>query len=406
MAEIKQGVLGATRGKIGPVVGYIWRGKNWLRSKPSKSKKKPTAKQLLQWDKMSLVSTYASKFRDFVNAYCPRAKVGEKWLIGKEQLISRMMKQGITMINGLQHIAVEQTILSIGNLAPAVIRKINIMKTGKFKVQWDNSLVNAMTLDTDSLTMMLYNETLDKFVAIHNVGNRVEKYAHFSVPTEWNNGKIYFWSMWESADGSMHSTSCFHGMIELIEELEIGNGEQVEGNEKEVAGNGKQVGGNGESHNLDKVQTQLASTPPVSFAKNVCKTSFLRSALCHTKLGNTKQEVTEVISLEQVQKIALKQYLEEVASTANVEENNASAEESVKENEITLSSNAIKERELKKWTPPGYTRRVNKRILKEVDKIENGEDDVKEQSSPKLNGIIEGARSILDIKDVRMEQKE
>ncbi|MGL4584712.1 MAG: hypothetical protein ACRCVU_17230, partial [Flavobacterium sp.] len=28
MAEIKQGILGATRGKIGPVVGYIWRGKN------------------------------------------------------------------------------------------------------------------------------------------------------------------------------------------------------------------------------------------------------------------------------------------------------------------------------------------------------------------------------------------
>ncbi|WP_255669448.1 hypothetical protein [Myroides oncorhynchi] len=44
MAEIKQGILGATRGKIGPVVGYIWRGKNWLRSKPSKSRRKATAK--------------------------------------------------------------------------------------------------------------------------------------------------------------------------------------------------------------------------------------------------------------------------------------------------------------------------------------------------------------------------
>ncbi|WP_121967144.1 DUF6266 family protein [Myroides sp. N17-2] len=364
MAEIKQGILGATRGKIGPVVGYIWRGKNWLRSKPSKSRKKATAKQLLQWDKMSLVSTYASKFRDFVNAHCPTAKVGEKWLIGKEQMISRMMKQGITMINGLQHIAVEQTILSIGNLAPAVIRKINIMKTGKFKVQWDNSLVNAMTLDTDSLTMMLYNETLDKFVAIHNVENRVDKYAHFSVPTEWKSGKVYFWSMWKAADGSMHSTSCFHGMIELIEEQEIRKEEQESGNGKQVAGkhkteNGKEVAGN-----------------------------------VNQEMGNTKQEITEVMPLEQVQRIALKQCLEEVASTTNVEIGNESVEP------------AIKEKELKKWTPPGYTRRVKKRILKGNVEVDNSTDNSKKQSSSKPSGMIEGARSILDVPDIRVEQQE
>ncbi|WP_121966260.1 DUF6266 family protein [Myroides sp. N17-2] len=371
MAEIKQGILGVTRGKIGPVVGYIWRGKNWLRSKPSKSRKKATAKQLLQWDKMSLVSTYASKFRDFVNAHCPTAKVGDKWLIGKEQLISRMMKQGITMINGLQHIAVEQTILSIGNLAPAVIRKINIMKTGKFKVQWDNSLVNAMTLDTDSLTMMLYNETLDKFVAIYNVGNRVEKYAHFSAPTEWKSGKVYFWSMWKAADGSMHSTSCFHGMIELIEEQETGKREQETGHGKQGAGNGKQEIGKQEIGNRMEV------------VENV-----------NQEKGNTKQEITEVLPVEQVQRIALKQCLEEVSSTTNVEIATKSVEP------------AIKEKKLKKWTPPGYTRRVTKRILKGKAEIGNNTEVNKKQSSSKPSGIIEGARSILDVPDIRTEQKE
>ncbi|MGL4583099.1 MAG: DUF6266 family protein, partial [Flavobacterium sp.] len=271
MAEIKQGILGATRGKVGPVVGYIWRGVNYLRTKPRKSSKKATPKQLLQWDKMSLVSTYASKFRDFVNDHCPAVHNGKKWMNGKEQMISRLMKQGITMIDGLQHIVIEKMILSIGNLAPAVIRKINILKTGKFKVQWDNSLVNALTLDTDSLTMMLYNEDLDLFTAISNIGNRVDKYAHFSLPQDWNKGKVYFWSMWKAADGSVHSTSCFHGMIELIEENDT---QKIE---------------NGEQENEEQ------------------------------ETDNRKQKITEVMPLEQAQEIALKQYLDDVVLTTEGE---------------------------------------------------------------------------------------
>ncbi|WP_121965007.1 DUF6266 family protein [Myroides sp. N17-2] len=352
MAEIKQGILGAVRGKIGPVVGCIWRGVNYLRTKPRKSSKKATPKQLLQWDKMSLVSTYASKFRDFVNAHCPAVHNGEKWMNGKEQMISRLMKQGITIIDGLQHIVIEKTILSIGNLAPAVIRKINILKTGKFKVQWDNSLVNALTLDTDSLTMMLYNEDLDLFTAIPNIGNRGDKYAHFSLPQEWNKGKVYFWSMWKSADGSIHSTSCFHGMIELIGEQETGNGEQE-------TGNGEQ------------------------------------------ETGNRQQEITEVMPLEQVQEIALKQYLEEVVSTTEAESSLP-----LKEGETTPPvRHPFNEGELKKWTPPGYTRRINKQIIKHPKEVKE-KGDKKEYTPTSPFGIIDGARSILEISDIRVEQKE
>ncbi|WP_418887947.1 hypothetical protein [Myroides oncorhynchi] len=97
-----------------------------------------------------------------------------------------------------------------------------------------NGLINALTLNTDKLTMMLYNETLDQFLAISDVGNRVDKYAHFSIPADWDKGTVYFWSMWKAADGSVNSTSCFHGIIELgnLEketvngELKAGNGEQ------------------------------------------------------------------------------------------------------------------------------------------------------------------------------------
>lgn len=129
------------------------------------------------------------------------------------------------MHEGEQYVQIDKVLLSIGTLAPAVIKKINRLKTGKLKVQWDNHLINPLTLDTDALTIMAYHEELDKFMTIPTIGQRKDRYAHFALPKEWQEGKVYLWSMWKAEDGSVHSTSCFHGI------LEAENGEQKTGNE-------------------------------------------------------------------------------------------------------------------------------------------------------------------------------
>ncbi|MGL4583534.1 MAG: DUF6266 family protein [Flavobacterium sp.] len=362
MAEIKQGILGPVNGKVGTVVGVMWRGVNYIRAKPRKSNKKPSMKQLLQWDKMSLVSTFASKFKDFVNANCPSVKKGKKWIAGKEQMISRLMTQGIELSNGEQHIKVEEALLSIGNLAPAVIKKINRLKTGKFKVQWENGLINALTLNTDKLTMMLYNETLDQFTAISDVGNRVDKYAHFSIPSEWDKGTVYFWSMWKAADGSVNSTSCFHGIIELE------NIEEDKGNGEMKTGNGKQETGNGRG------ELQFACTP-VDYSSEEMKTGNEEM-----KKGNKERELTEVIPIEQARKTALKQHLEE--TTPHIRQ-------------------PFKEGELKKWTPPGYIRKVNKEIIKQA---KTSETELQtDQMDQQLNNE---PRSILEFDSITEEQRE
>ena len=73
-------------------------------------------------------------------------------------------------------------------------------------------------------------------------------------------GKVYFWSMWKSADGSLHSTSCFHGMIKLIGEQETENGKQEAGDRKQ------------EADHLDNVQTQYFACHTKQ-GNNICKAS-------------------------------------------------------------------------------------------------------------------------------------
>jgi len=316
MAEIKQGILSEVIGKVGTIVGVRWRGRNIIRAKPHKSRKKATEAQLRQWDKMSLVSTFTAKFKDFVNMYCPTIFIEGKWMTGKEQMISRLMKQGIELYNGVQYINIQQVLLSIGTLAPAVIKKINRLKTGKIKVQWDNTLVNALTLNTDTLTMMAYNEELDAFIDIPNIGTRAERYAHFSLPAHWDKGRIYLWSMWKSADNSINSTSCFHGVLELVEQEDTTE----------------------EEHQTIKQQQTLV----------------------HTDTTNTKED-KPTTSSPTVQEKSISQVKQELETAIPIQIKNKDIplrEQQPVDEQTEVDNNLA--------YPPGYIRRVSKELIKRI----------------------------------------
>lgn len=222
MAEIKEGILGAVNGTVGTVVGFQWRGRNFLRSKPRKSNKPATDKQRKSRTKLSVVSTFASKLKGFVNEHCPPALLNKKMATGKEQLISRLIKEGVAIIDQEICIDVGAVIVSMGTLPPSIIKKISKLKTGRIKVQWDNNITNILAKGTDELTLVAYNEQLDTFTDIRGVGKREDKYVHFDLPDTWTEGNIHFWSVWKSKDGILVSTSAYHGITELTtEELPI-----------------------------------------------------------------------------------------------------------------------------------------------------------------------------------------
>lgn len=238
MAEIKEGILGGVNGTVGTVVGFMWRGRYYIRSKPSRSNKPATDKQIKCRSKFGVVSTFASKFKDFVNRHCPPALLNNKMASGKEQLISMLSKEGVVMIDGIPCIDVSAVILSIGPLPPAVIKKINILKTGRLKVAWDNSIVNLMTKGTDRLTLVAYHENTGETNEIESIGKREDKFVHFDLPKDWTDGNVHFWSVWKSVDGKLISTSAYHGIVAIGEIVtEEMNGSQTYSNTSVVEEN-------------------------------------------------------------------------------------------------------------------------------------------------------------------------
>jgi hypothetical protein len=189
-----------------------------LRSKPRKSNKPATDKQRKSRTKLSVVSTFASKLKGFVNEHCPPALLNGKWATGKEQLISRLIKEGVAIIDQDVCIDAGAVVVSMGMLPPSVIKKISRLKTGRLKVLWDNNITNILAKGSDELTLVAYSEQLDAFTDIRGVGKREDKYVHFDLPDTWTEGNIHFWSVWKSKDGSLISTSAYHGITELTTE--------------------------------------------------------------------------------------------------------------------------------------------------------------------------------------------
>ncbi|MGL4585041.1 MAG: DUF6266 family protein [Flavobacterium sp.] len=215
MAEIKDGILGGVRGKVGTVVGYQFRGKNIIRAIPQRSSKAASDAQILQRSKFKVVISFLNGVRKFVNTHYPIIEIDGEQKIGIDQLRSTIMKDGLLVIDNTLQIIPQRVLLSIGVLPPAAIKKIGFLKDYKVKVQWDDTIVNVLTQPTDQLIVIAYNDELDAFHIEENVAKREDKYAHFNLNENWTKGNIHFWSVWKSADQSMHSTSIYHTPLVL-----------------------------------------------------------------------------------------------------------------------------------------------------------------------------------------------
>lgn len=297
MAEIKEGILGGVHGKIGPVVGFMWRGRYFLRSTPRKSNKSASEKQIAQRSKLSLVSTFANKVKDFVNANYPLMMLNDKMATGKEQLISMLMKDGILKIEGELCLDIASVLLSIGTLPPAVIKKISKLKTEKIKVQWDNSITNVLTKDSDRLTIIAYSEKLLEFKEIESIARREDKYVHFDLPKEWVEGNVHFWSVWKSVDGKLVSTSAYHGVTELNESVEVENAESEERSVVENMVSGGLDTENGEGNNGNGIQTSCEGVKEENMKSDRIETGALSnigSAKAEAQTGENKDSSNRI----------------------------------------------------------------------------------------------------------------
>lgn len=176
MARLKNGIFGAISGKLGPLVGGIWKGIPYLRQRPKKHKtKKPrTAGQIANEEKFKFGNNWLIPFQPFV-------AIGfHNLAIGKTAIAAAFAANYFQVISGVYpHFVVDysKVILSKGKLPQLENPTITLSAPGAIEITWQPNS-GQYTSYNDQLMVVLYSPDLK--IADGFIGSAIRADEHFT----------------------------------------------------------------------------------------------------------------------------------------------------------------------------------------------------------------------------------
>lgn len=210
MAHNTNGILGPITGKVGPVVGLQWRGKNILRAAPQKNSKKASEKQLTQRAKMTLASQFIAPCKALIGQLCT-VKVGGKTAV--EAALSNLLKKALYQEGDQVCIWYNKVIFTFGYLPTTQHTKLFLNDKKEVELQWIDNSNNGLTEEEDRLTVLLYHQESSVYYHYQWCARRQDKHVKLELPLDVKPGDIHAWTVWTDEANTNNSTSSYVGMI-------------------------------------------------------------------------------------------------------------------------------------------------------------------------------------------------
>jgi hypothetical protein len=213
MAIIPQGITGPFIGKVGPVVGYISRGKCVLRSRPDLGKsRKPSILQKQQHAKFSLMNKFLGPIIPFLNE---TKKTIDVDLTGYNKAFSYNVKNAITGSYPDLKIDYHMVLLTRGDLPNVKSTQAESLSSGQITVQWTDNSGTGLSRADDKAFLAIYCPEINKWTNELNLTERSAGSHIFNIPLfSGRNVQIYLGFI--SADGKEISDSLYVGELRII----------------------------------------------------------------------------------------------------------------------------------------------------------------------------------------------
>lgn len=211
MGKIKQGILGAFIGKVGTVIGSVWKGKAVMRSVAPSTHDPKTAKQVQQRAKFGLVSKFLAKIQGFL-----RVGYG-KSATGMTELNAAFKRNFDDIISGTYpnlELAYDKMVVTKGNLDlpynPSAVVDSNVLN-----VSWTDNSGAGNAEETDESMILAYNSAKEQAVFTLAGGSRAECLGSLTLPTAWSGDSVDVWFSMRNIDTDTCSTSVYLGNISI-----------------------------------------------------------------------------------------------------------------------------------------------------------------------------------------------
>jgi hypothetical protein len=212
MATIPQGITGPFIGKVGPVVGYISRGKAVMRGRPDlKKSRTPSILQKQQHAKFSLMNKFLGPIIPFLNE---TKKTNELDLTGYNKAFSYNVKNAIAGSYPDLMINFNMVLLSRGDLPNVKSTQAESRSSGQITVQWTDNSGTGLSRPDDKAFLAIYCPEINQWTNELNLMERSAGSHTFNIPLFiGRNVQIYLGFI--SADGKEISDSLYVGELQI-----------------------------------------------------------------------------------------------------------------------------------------------------------------------------------------------
>ena len=169
MARISKGILGGFSGKVGTVVGAVWRGQDIIRSIPKPSSRPASDKQLQQQMKFKLVITFLQPLKSIQQMYFGTA-TGTKSRINLA--VAYTIGEAVQILNDEAVLVFSKVLITKGDLAGFQNGLATAEAAQKVKFTWEDNSAQGNAAAKDVANAVVFVPESGLFEIYENIGER------------------------------------------------------------------------------------------------------------------------------------------------------------------------------------------------------------------------------------------
>ncbi len=212
MGTYNKGILGAFSGKVGPVVGATWRGKDVLRSLPRKGTRIATETQLLQRLKFSTVTAFLTPMQAIISKYYGSDTTDKT---RRNQAMSYHMKEATHYVDPNFQIVYNKVQISKGDLLGFQDPTAIAAAATSIDFTWTNNAGQGEAKVTDKVILAVYEPTTKTMVYSLNAGDRSDGATNLILPAYLAGLNVHVWMTLASDNDKLYATSMYMGAVVL-----------------------------------------------------------------------------------------------------------------------------------------------------------------------------------------------
>ena len=214
MAEIKNGILGAFTGRIGPVSGYTRNGRNIMRTAASTVTDKVTDRRRAQREKLRVCNAFINAFSGtgiFAKTF-PNPDHGGS---GYNRAMKVLMNSALDGVYPDYTILYDKFLISKGELPAPKDAAAGLDADGNLVFTWaDNSTEGTAKYNDIAVVVAYFPGNNVRLIYSLNAAKRKAGSAALAIPGENRGSVCETWIGFVSANGPIASDSVYTGQLE------------------------------------------------------------------------------------------------------------------------------------------------------------------------------------------------